>query len=198
MNIGQSTKNLYDFDTYRDSLYESVSPLSYRVNPIQMYNCENCNSEGLGPRPSNRRGQNVSIDANARYETATSQELVDIESILSNRNVKNSRARTGEINQINPTEFKLQHNRICNDFLNPLSSKLTYPSANYRDMAINRFYNLNTNPQFPIFWDFSINTSNEMRDNFIEHLPKPIVPLGLPDEILCKNRIYRSYYIVFN
>ena len=179
LNIGHSSRLPYDCCAYEDKLTESVGPLGYRLNPNQIHNCDQCLST-LGPR-SSYQGQGVSTSVG--HPVATSQALVDVESILSNRNVKTSKCRKDQVNNIDVTKFKLQHMRVCNDFLNPLSSRLSYPAANYRDMAVNRFYNLNQNPQANIFWNFAVNTTLEAKDNFIEQLPHPRKDNSLPTEL---------------
>jgi hypothetical protein len=167
LNIGHFSKLKYDEQAYADHLDESVQPLNYILNTNYMQNCNQCLST-LGPR-SSYMGQSVS--SHVGFPTATSQKLVDVESILQNRNVKASKARRDNVNPINVTKYGVKHQRICNDYLNPLSSRLTLPASNYRDMAINRFYNLNRNPQVNVFYDFSVNTKLEAKDNFIQEIP---------------------------
>ena len=53
LNIGHSSRLGYDDRTYADKIYESTSVMDYRLNPDQMYNCDNCLST-LNGRPSNR------------------------------------------------------------------------------------------------------------------------------------------------
>lgn len=162
VNIGYSSRLPYDNCAYPDKLQESTSPLQYRLDGNQMYNCNGCLST-LGPR-SGFQGNGVSTAVG--QPPATSQQLVDVESVLKNINVKTSKCKTGHLNDIDVTKFKLQHARICNKFLDPLASRLVYPAQTYRDMAVNRFYDLPTDPQAPIFWDFSTNTRLESKDNF--------------------------------
>ena len=126
-------------------------------------------------------GQGASTDKG--FPVATSQALVDTESILKNINLKMTKCKRDEVNPINVTEYKLEHLNSCNDFLNPLSSRLSYPAANYRSMSINRFYDLNHNPQLPIFWNFATNTTLEAKDNFTVDLPRPIIDNSLPTEL---------------
>lgn len=168
MNIGHSSRLPYDVCAYEDRLMESVSPLSYKLDTNQIKHCDDCLSI-LGPR-SSLMGNGVS--SYVGHPAAVSQQLVDVESILSNRNVKQSKCKTGKVNDINVTKFGVQHMRICNDQLDPQSSRLSYPAANYRDMAINRFYNLDRNPQENIFWNFEVNSSLESKDNFKFKIPK--------------------------
>jgi hypothetical protein len=184
MNIGHSSRLGYDKCYYPDRLHESVGPLGYRINPVQIQNCDECLST-LGPR-SSYMGQGVSTYVG--HPLATSQQLVDIESVLSNRNVKTSKCKTGHLNELDVTKLKLKNMKICDDYLNPMSSRLSYPPSNYRDTAINRFYNLHQNPQEPIFYDFAVNTKLEAKDNFIPKLPKVKAVTGLPKEILGMNK----------
>ncbi len=53
-----------------------------------------------------------------------------------------------------------------NRYLDPITSRLTNPAFNYKEAPIDRFYNLNQNPQDNIFWNFAVNTDLEAKDNF--------------------------------
>ncbi len=167
LNIGHSSRLGYDRCAYSDRMQESVGPLGYRLDPNSQENCNQCLST-LGPR-SSYMGQGVSTTVGSSI--ATSQKLVDVESILTNRNVKTTKCRRDGVNPINVTKYGVKNLSICNDFLNPLSSRLTYPAANYRDMAVNRFYDLDRNPQINIFYDFAVNTKLEAKDNFVMNIP---------------------------
>jgi hypothetical protein len=170
MNIGHSSRLSYDKDVYPDRLSESVGPLAYRLNTDQIYNCNSCLST-LGPRSAGAgRGQDVSKVLQTKV--APAQELVDVESILHNLNVKNSKAKSGKVNPIDVTKFKNIDMKICGNFLNPESTRLSHPSANYRDMRVNRFYNLPKDPQANIYWDNAANTSLEEKDNFVIRIPQ--------------------------
>lgn len=169
-NFGVSTRLGYDESTFRDRTQESVSPLEYRLNTNQSFNCNSCLST-LGPR-SGPRGYCASSPL--KYKTpapAQEPEVVNIESILTNRNVYTSKNRRNEINPLNPTKFYTPNPRICNSTLNPVSSRLTLPPASYREIAINRFYDLNKNPQANIFWDGAVNSTLQAKDNYVEEVP---------------------------
>jgi hypothetical protein len=170
--IGHSSRMMYDKCAYDDYLSESVGSLVYRVNPNQINSCNSCLSV-FGPRPTNGPGS-YGVSTTTGHVTAPSQKLVDVESILSNRNVIASRCKDGKVNDIDVTKFKLQHARTCNDFLDPISTHLTNPPQNYRGMTINRFFNLPKNPQANIFWDFGVNTKLEAKDNYHERVPRLI------------------------
>jgi len=170
--IGHSSRLGYDINTYDDYLSESVSPLLYKLNPNQVNNCNSCLSV-FGPR-SSIAGNSKGVSTLVGDVTIPSQELVDLESILSNRNVIASKCKDGKVNDIDVTKFSLQHARVCNDFLDGISSRLTNPSDNYRGMSINRFYDLPKNPQANIFYDFAVNTKLEAKDNYRERVPSLI------------------------
>lgn len=176
---GHSSKLRYDKCAYDDYLSEAVGPLLYRVNPNQINNCNACLSV-FGPRTA-ASPYSYGVSTPTGHVTAPSQQIVDVESILSNRNVIASRCKDGKVNDIDITKFHLQNARVCNDFLDPISTHLTNPPQNYRGMSINRFYDLNKNPQANIFWDFAVNTKLEAKDNYRERVPRlikydPVLP----------------------
>lgn len=190
VNIGHSSKLIYDRCAYDDALSESVGPLMYRLNPHQINNCNACLSV-FGPRA--RSGPpSYGVSTSVGHTTAASQDLVDVESILSNRNVIASRCKDGKVNDIDVTKFNLQHARVCNDFLDPVATHLTNPSQNYRGMSINRFFNLPKNPQANIFYDFAVNTKLEAKDNYRERVPRLIkYDPALPHELKGQNKPVR-------
>jgi hypothetical protein len=169
VNIGHWSKFKGDKCKIDLDIETSVSPLLYRLNPNQINNCDACLSV-FGPRSShNGYGDSTTVG----HRVAPAQDLVDVESILSNRNVIASKCRDGKVNDIDVTKFQLQHARVCNDYLDPVATHLTNPAANYRCMSINRFYDLPTNPQAVIYWDAAVNTQLEAKDNYRERAVFP-------------------------
>lgn len=180
--FGHSSRLGYDKCAYDDYLSESVGPMLYNLNPLKINNCQGCLSV-FGPR-SSVGPASYGVSTTVGNVTAPSQQLVDLESILSNRNVLKSKCKDGQVNDIDVTKFKLQHARICNDFLNPVSTCLTNPPQNYRGMSINRFFDLPKNPQSPVFYDFAVNTKLEAKDNYRERVPRLIkYDPALPKEL---------------
>lgn len=185
--IGHSSRIPYDKCYYDDYLSESVGPLLYRLNPSQINNCNSCLSV-FGPR-STGGARSYGVSTSTGHVTAPSQQLVDVESILSNRNVLASGCKDGQVNDIDVTKFQLQHARICNDFLDPIATHLTNPPANYRGLSINRFVDLPKNPQANIFYDFAVNTKLESKDNYRERVPNLIrFDPALPKELKGRNK----------
>ena len=163
MNIGYSSLLPYDECAYRTKTQISTDPMIYKLDTNQIWNCKQCFS-GFGPIPS-YMGNGVSTIIG--QPVATSQYLTDIDSILSNRNVVISKCRTGNVNPLNPTKLSQKDLGNCkHKYLDPVTSRLTNPAFNYREAPIDRFYNLNQNPQDNIFWNFAVNTDLEMKDNF--------------------------------
>lgn len=187
INFGHSSKLSYDQCAYDDYLSDSVGPLLYKLNPNQINNCNSCLSV-FGPRSSGG-AQSYGVSSFVGNKTAPAQELVDLESVLSNRNVLASKCKDAQVNDIDVTKFKLQHARVCNDFLDPVATHLTNPPANYRGMNINRFYNLPKNPQTNIYYDWAVNTQLEAKDNYRERVPRLIKDdLVLPREFMGDQR----------
>ena len=64
---------------------------------------------------------------------------------------------------------------MCNsNVLETESSRLTHPIQNYKELSIDRFYDLDRNAQKPIFWNFSINSKLEAIDNYVMDCPVPM------------------------
>lgn len=185
--FGHSSRLGYDKCAYEDYLSESVAPSLYKLNPSQVNNCNSCLSV-FGPR-SGTGGNSYGVSTTVGHVTMPSQKLVDVESILSNRNVLNSKCKDGQVNDIDVTKFKLQHARICNDFLDPVATHLTNPPQNYRGMSINRFYDLPKDPQANIFYNFAVNSKLEAKDNYRERVPRLIrFDPALPREVKGRNK----------
>lgn len=169
MNIGISTRLGYDYQTYDDNIEQSTAPLSYVLSPYSIANPEACAPfGGTAPRPS-VRGYGVStVYAGS---VAPAQQNIDIDSILTNRNVPLSQSRAGELNPINVLDLKLINAKPCNNFLCTMSSLLDEPAYNYRGIAVNRFYDLPKNPQANIFYNFAQDTRLEAIDNYVPVIP---------------------------
>ena len=113
MNIGYSSRLAYDEDVYPDKLRESNDTFNYVLNKDKIYNCDRCLST-LGPR-SGYMGHGNSTVRDTGY--ADAQDLTDFESLLSNRNVKASRTRRGNVNPVDLSKIKLHDSKICGNTL---------------------------------------------------------------------------------
>jgi hypothetical protein len=169
-NFGHSSRLPYDESAYQDKLKESVGPLLYKLNANSIHNCKACLST-VGPRSK----YGASVPENTCInEIAPSQspEIVNIESILTNRNIVSSKNKKYGVNPLNVSKLNTRNVRLCENYLDPISSKLSYPAANYRELGINRFYDLNKNHQNIIYMEDAIDTHLEAIDNYIVDLPE--------------------------
>lgn len=175
---GHFSNPKYDKYTYPEDLYDSTAPYTYIMNQDRIYNCNGCLTS-FGPRGS-YLGAGVSSPTGDVI--AAAQQNVDIDSIMSNRNVPLSKSKKGKVNPINVTKIKTKNLPICNDYLDGQHTRMTYPAMFYRGVAVNRFYDLNKDPQANIFYDWAINTSLEAKDNFIPEIPVPMTEVNMvPD-----------------
>lgn len=162
-NFGISSRLQYDNDYITEDIEQSVAPIESVLDPNRVKNCSQCLSLN-GPRPShNGWGNSIPI---ANPSITPAQDLVDIDSIMSNRNVKQTRSKKGMVNDIDVFKFKTYDATLCDKGLDPLSSILTYPKQLYREMSINRFYDLNINPQLNMYYNGAINSQLEAKDNY--------------------------------
>jgi hypothetical protein len=168
----------YDKYTYPEDLYDSTAPYAYIMNPDRIHNNNGClttfGSRGsyLGAGVSSATGDVI----------AAAQQNIDVDSVLTNRNVPLSRSKRGKVNPVNVMKLKTKNVPVCNDYLDGQQTRMTDPAMFYRGIAINRFYDLNKDPQANIFYDWATNTSLEARDNFIPDLPIPLTDVDMvPD-----------------
>lgn len=169
MNIGHSSRLPYDECTYPDKLRESMSPHDYRTSVHQIHNCNRCVSVN-GPR-SGVNGHGVSTSLPTKH--APAQELVELDSIMSNRDVKLSKCKRGKVNHTDLSKFTSHSSPECSPKLNMSNTRYTHPSMSYRGTGLNRFYDLIHDPQENIFWDSAASTRLEAKDNFKHVMAKP-------------------------
>lgn len=178
--IGHSSRLPYDNCAYPDKLKESTDPLSYRLNKNYIHNCNRClNYNGAGPRTTGLGFGNSTI---GDVGHAPFNDLVDVDSVCRNLNVKTSKCKRGHINPVNLTKGKYIDYKGCNNYTHPEFSRLSYPSSNYRDISVNRFFNLHHDPQEVIFYDMRVNTRLEAKDNHVVEPHKQWEDVASPKE----------------
>lgn len=192
-NYGYSGNLAYDPEFISDDIEQSTAPLLSVLDPNRVKNCSQCLSLN-GPR-ANHNGWGDSIPI-AEPSITPAQDLIDIDSIMSNRNVKQDRSKKGHVNMVDVFKFKTYNAKLCDRGLDPLNSSLTYPKQLYREMSINRFYDLNINPQVNIYYPWTVNSQLEAKDNYDypypyfigmdEVLPKQIKGKARPCKTVCK------------
>ena len=158
----------YDDDKYLEDVYDSTSPYSYYINPNYNFNCKG-RLNLYGPRGGL---MGVGVSSLSGDVLAAGQQNVDMDSIMSNRNVPGSRARQGKVNPVDLSKIRLKDVPICDSgYLDYSHTKMTDPALFMRGCPINRFYDLNKDPQANIYYDWGINTSLDARDNYTIKLP---------------------------
>jgi hypothetical protein len=170
LNAGHFSRARYDKNTYQENLYDSTAPYSYTMNSDRIHNCGGCLTT-FGPR-GGFLGAGVSSPTGDVI--AAGQNNIDVDSITSNRNVSLSKCKRGKVNPVNITNIKTKHIQECNDYLDSQHSRMTDPAMFYRGAPINRFYDLDRDPQANIYYDWGINTGLEMRDNYDPSIPIPL------------------------
>jgi hypothetical protein len=176
MNIGQFSRASSDTGVYDEKLYDSMNPTKYRMDSTQIRNCGRCLST------TDKRGK-FGVSTFGSLSAPESQDLADLESVFTNRNVKISKARTGRVNPVNPlltSSGSIVHQRECLTDKDTAYTRFSHPAQSYRDAGINRFYNLLHDPQEHIFSDFSANTRLEAKDNYVPDYPVPWSDISLP------------------
>tara|TARA_B100001989_G_scaffold250805_1_gene228647 strand:- start:979 stop:1590 length:612 start_codon:yes stop_codon:yes gene_type:complete len=179
-NIGHSSRLDYDKCAYPDKLEESVYPGDYRLDTNAIYNCDGSLTT-IGPRGS------FGVSTEVGKTIADKQKLVDVDSLLSNRNVKQTKCKSGRVNNIDLDKIKLKNINIQNNNVEQYS-KITNPSSSYRSLPLNRFYTLPIDPQANIFYDFSVNTSLEAKDNLVPGVPNPMKKDNFPSPLKGKGK----------
>jgi hypothetical protein len=200
-NYGYSGNLAYDPEFIRDDIEQSTAPLMSVLDPNRVKNCSQCLSLN-GPR-AGHNGWGTSIPV-ANPSVTPAQDLIDIDSIMSNRNVKQDRSKKGHVNMVDVFKFKNYDAKLCDRGLDPLNSSLTYPKQLYREMSINRFYDLNINPQVNIYYPWTVNSQLEAKDNYDYpypyfgdmdgSLPNPTNGKTRPCKTVCKENCDTKVY----
>ena len=179
LNAGHFSRPKYDKCAYPEDLYDSTAPYAYVMNQDRIHNCNGCLTT-FGPR-GGYLGAGVSSPSGD--VVAAAQKNIDVDSITSNRNVSLSKCKRGKVNPVDITKIKTKKVPVCNDYLDSQHSRMTDPAMFYRGAPINRFYDLDRDPQANIYYDWGVNTVLEMRDNYDPDLPDPRMnDTTLPDD----------------
>jgi hypothetical protein len=172
MNIGYSGRLQYDKGAYKDKLEDVTGSVLYKLNPNSIYNCSGCLST-LGPR-GGFMAYGVSTPSGHVVAQAQTPSIIDVESDLTNRTLKNSKLKSQEVNFIDVKKYgAFIHAKKCSNFLDPMATRLMNPPCTYREMSINRFFNTINDEQTNIFWQDLTNTRLESKDNF---RPRYVIP----------------------
>ena len=158
--FGYSDKLMYDPSSYQSWKMESTGPMYNKLAEYSRYHPGECLPKDVGLNADIMGNNGGTLVGHA---VAKSQQLVDLESILSNRNFKASKDKKGHVNPINPiTDMKIIPQNDCDFNILPEYSRLSDPLINYTEMSINRFYDLGANPQPNFKYPFIVNTNTSL------------------------------------
>lgn len=143
---GRFTNQRYDPISYKHEVAQSTAPLSYKLDPNSVINCNNC-YHPYGPRDSHDNAIAVG-------------NKISVESILKG---------IGKKSEIKPSDrFPLTKLSTCKDnSLEPISSRYTHPAFDIKGLApadMHLSFPLH-DPQCQIFEPFQINTRLQAKDN---------------------------------
>lgn len=195
-NFGFSSRLSYDNNAYKEVISESTAPINYRMNVNYIHNNDRCLQIGRSSPRTTTIGFGVNT-VGKPVGCAVVNELVDADSIMSNRNVPASKTRRGHVNPINLTLEKSNNYGLCSNKLDLQYTALTDPRSNYRGQAVSRFYDPLNDPQENIFISFAHNTRLEAKDNYKVDLPELWEDKARPKEykgpkqqcgLVCKNK----------
>lgn len=164
-----STRKRYDECSTNLFYKQSTDPLSYRLSPHFANNCNKCYSD-YGPR-----GQKMDVSV------ITNQNLIDVDSLLTNRTKVASDCKDGLVTDIKFENHKKYALPKCTNFLDNNSTRLTHPIHNYRGMTIEWAFQPKVSgrdDQCNIFWDFAENTRLTAKDNYRPDIPVPMDQYG--------------------
>jgi len=169
MQSGHFSRTPYDKSVYDEDVYQSTSPYEYVMNTDRIHNTNGCLNQ-YGPI-SSLMGAGTSSPTGDQI--AASQANVDIDSIMSNRNVSLSKAKKGKVNPVDVHKIRTKDVPICAPGVDSFHSRLTNPAMFYRGAAINRFIDPLIDPQANIYYDGAINTRLEAKDNYVPNIEYP-------------------------
>lgn len=180
-----STRKLYDECSTNLFYRQSTDPLIYRLLPDYANNCSKCYTD-YGPK-----GQKMNTSV------ITNENLIDVDSLLTNRRKIASDCKDGLVTDINFNNYKKYNLPLCDKFMDRNDSRLSHPIHNYRGMTIDWFFEPRVNnrdEQCNIFWNFEENTKLTAKDNYRPDIPIPYDQyLTLPKEKIKKNKECFSY-----
>jgi hypothetical protein len=172
-----SNRLIYDDCAYHNYIKRTTGPLLYRVYPEYAINCDRCLSV-FGPR--GQRGDSTIRGHDYRD--------IDVESMLYRLPIMAAKCDKGELVDYDMKTYNPVHEPMCIKYLDRDDTRLSHPVQHYRELYIDRFFDLPKDPQEPIFWDFAVNTRLQARDNFTPIYPTPIdVEQQLPHARILRN-----------
>lgn len=165
-----STRIPYDECAYREEVKQSIIPGHYHLYDGQYENNGKCI---LYSGPRNTRTYNSSEISQVERNS-----LVDVDSILSGRNVPLTKCMDGRtLEDLNKqySKVSIQDPKLCSDFLLPTESRYSHPADNIKGMPCTGCFPLEypfIDPKEFVFWGHNgiprngLGTRNFVKDNY--------------------------------
>jgi hypothetical protein len=161
INFGYSSRLNNDYDAINDRIIESTAPLQYQTDVNKIYNENTC-------MQFNGMQSKISSNYPLNYVPDMSQQLIDIESNLSNRNTINNKSKNGQYNNMNVTNMPLLQMNECNKNTKyNINTQYYTPSYSLKEYETNRMFDIANDSQQHIYYSQASNTKLEATDNFI-------------------------------
>jgi len=172
---GKFTRLKYDEPYFRTRVAQSVAPMCNRLYVGQKRNCNKC----LPLIGSYYKGD--------RFDSKNPDQ-VGIETVLKRQSRPYGQARDG-IHYINVRRYNYDVPTVCPKFKDSMPTSLTHPKEHYREMEVDRFYDLHRDQSSWVYWDTSMNTKLAAKDNY---RPKYPLPLDVNSSLPIGQRTYKN------
>jgi hypothetical protein len=157
---GKFTRLKYDDCFFNSRVSQSVGGLYYNLYKGQMKNCGKClpfiGTQIHGDRFDSKQPNQVDIETamwRASYPFGCGRD---------------------KIHYLNIRQPLLDVYPTCSKFIDDMPTLLTHPKEHYRELEVDRFYDLHRDPAAFIHWDYPMNTQQQAKDNFKVRYPVPI------------------------
>src|SRR5271170_4662723 len=140
---------------------QSVGPYNFQMFPGQWKNCEPC-FPLYGATPD------------GRWYQSNDPDLVDKETILKNQSYPYVGCGRDKVRLLNSNEKNKDLKGFCNKWITPQESLMTHPKSYYRELQIDRFYDLQRPQESFVSWDYQINSKQQAKDAFVQKFPVPL------------------------
>lgn len=154
--------NLRDDDCFIVSrVKQSTQPFNYAMYAGQWKNCQPC-FPVYGAVPD------------GQWFDSKNPDLVDIESVLKNQSYPRvgcgrDNVRLLDVNEINPDVGP-----NCGKWITPMDTLMTHPKQYYKELQVDRFYDLERPQESGVFWDYAVNERLAGKDAHVERYPVPL------------------------
>ncbi len=173
---GQFTRSKYDEPYFLARINQSVAPMHNRLYVGQKRNCNKC----LPLTGSYYFGD--------RFDSKNPNQ-VNIETVLKRQNRPWGSARD-RVHWINPKMHNFDVPTVCSKFNDQMPTLLTHPKEHFKEIVLDRFYDLQRDQSAFIFWDTAQNSRLNAKDNYKVKYP---ILIDINSSLPPSQRNYKNY-----